>query len=142
MQANVVRLFNTYGPGMRHDDGRHPGDGLRCPGWPALVIHGDGSQTRSFCYVSDLVALSMVIHDDPDGEIFNIGNPHEITVRELASTSLDLTETDSDLRFTSARPGDPERRRPVIDGSPHAMAGSRGSPFGTGLRRRSRPSAN
>ena len=76
-----------------------------------------GRRRGSFCYVSDLVAaLSMVIHDDRlDGEIFNIGNPHEITVRELATHIVDLTETDSDLRFTSARPGDPERRRPVIE---------------------------
>ena len=82
-----------------------------------LVIHGDGSQTRSFCYVSDLVAaLSTVIQDEKlDGEIFNIGNPHEITVRELAEHIFELTESDSELRFTSARPGDPERRRPVID---------------------------
>jgi dTDP-glucose 4,6-dehydratase len=118
VQANVVRLFNTYGPGMRHDDGRVIPEMISAAltGRP-LVIHGDGSQTRSFCYVSDLVAaLSMVIHDDRlDGEIFNIGNPHEITVRELATHIVDLTETDSELRFTSARPGDPERRQPVID---------------------------
>ena len=103
---------------MRHDDGRAIPEMISAAlAGRALVIHGDGSQTRSFCYVSDLVAaLSMVIHDDRlDGEIFNIGNPHEIAVRELATHIVDLTETDSELRFTSARPGDPERRRPVIE---------------------------
>ena len=118
LQANVVRLFNTYGPDMRRDDGRVIPEMISAAlaGQP-LTVHGDGSQTRSFCYVSDLVAglMSVLSDEDLDGEVMNIGNPHEITVRELAHEITDLTGSTAALRFTSSRPGDPERRRPVID---------------------------
>jgi dTDP-glucose 4,6-dehydratase len=118
VQANVVRLFNTYGPDMRPDDGRVIPEMISAAlAGRSLVVHGNGMQTRSFCYVSDLVAgLTHVLLDDViDGEIFNIGNPHEITMRELAEHIVDLTGRSGELSFTSARPGDPERRRPVID---------------------------
>ena len=118
IRANVVRLFNTYGPAMRRDDGRVIPEMISAAlaGRP-LVVHGNGMQTRSFCFVSDLVDALLHVLLDPalDGEVLNIGNPHEITVRELAQHIVELTETDWQLRFTSARPGDPERRRPVID---------------------------
>jgi nucleoside-diphosphate-sugar epimerase len=118
VRANVVRLFNTYGPGMRRDDGRVIPEMISAAlaGRP-LIVHGNGMQTRSFCYVSDLVDGLLHVLLDPtlDGEVLNLGNPHEITVRELAQHIAELTETDGTLRFTSARPGDPERRRPVID---------------------------
>ena len=85
VRANIVRLFNTYGPRMRIDDGRAVPELMTAAieGRP-LVLHGDGSQTRSFCYVTDLVdGLLRVAEDaDIDGEIFNIGNPDEITIRE------------------------------------------------------------
>jgi dTDP-glucose 4,6-dehydratase len=103
---------------MRRDDGRVIPEMVSAAlaGRP-LTIHGNGSQTRSFCYVSDLVAgLVHIISDGSiDGEIFNVGNPHEITVRELAEHILEATGSASELRFTSARPGDPERRRPIIE---------------------------
>jgi nucleoside-diphosphate-sugar epimerase len=117
-QANVVRLFNTYGPSMRRDDGRVIPEMVSAAlmGRP-LTIHGNGSQTRSFCYISDLVAgLIHVIGDSElDGEIFNLGNPHEITVSELSEHVIELTGSSSEIHYTSARPGDPERRRPIID---------------------------
>jgi dTDP-glucose 4,6-dehydratase len=117
-QANIVRLFNTYGPSMRRDDGRVIPEMVSAAlNERPLTIHGDGSQTRSFCYVSDLVAgLIHVLRDEAiDGEIFNVGNPHEITMRELAEHIIELTGSSSGVRYTSARPGDPERRRPIID---------------------------
>jgi len=118
LRANVVRLFNTYGPDMRRDDGRVIPEMVSAAlaGRP-LTIHGDGSQTRSFCYVSDLVRGLKHILLDPelDGEVFNVGNPHEITVRELAEHIVELTASRGGLRYVDARPGDPERRRPVID---------------------------
>jgi nucleoside-diphosphate-sugar epimerase len=118
IRANVVRLFNTYGPAMRRDDGRVIPEMISAAlaGRP-LVVHGNGMQTRSFCYVSDLVEGLLHVLLDPalDGEVLNIGNPHEITMRDLARHITELTESDGELRFTSARPGDPERRRPVID---------------------------
>jgi dTDP-glucose 4,6-dehydratase len=118
VRANVVRLFNTYGPDMRRNDGRVIPEMVSAAlaGQP-LTVHGNGQQTRSFCYVSDLVRGLMHVMLDPelDGEVFNLGNPHEITVRELAEHIMDLTGNHGELRFTSARPGDPERRRPIID---------------------------
>jgi nucleoside-diphosphate-sugar epimerase len=118
VRANVVRLFNTYGPGMRRHDGRVIPEMVSAAlaGRP-LPVHGNGTQTRSFCYVSDLVAgLLHVLEDrELDGEVFNVGNPAEITVRELAERIVELTGRRSDIHYTSARPGDPERRRPVID---------------------------
>lgn len=118
VRANVVRLFNTYGPRMRRDDGRAIPEmmGAALEGRP-VVIHGNGTQTRSFCYVSDLVAGLTHVLLDPvlDGEILNIGNPDEITVLELAETILRLLGAEGAIEFVEARPGDPARRRPVID---------------------------
>ena len=118
LRANVVRLFNTYGPRMRPDDGRAIPEmvGAALEGRP-LRVHGDGTQTRSFCFVSDLVAgLTHVLLDpELDGQILNIGNPAEISVRDLAETILRLVDRDGSVEFIEPRPGDPGRRRPVID---------------------------
>jgi dTDP-glucose 4,6-dehydratase len=117
VHANVVRIFNTYGPRMRHDDGRVVPELMSAAleGRP-MIVHGDGSQTRSFCYVGDLVEglLHVLLDDTNDGEIFNLGNPHEITIRELAHEIRRLAGTGSDIEFQPRRPGDPERRRPDI----------------------------
>ena len=117
IRANIVRPFNTYGPAMRRDDGRVVPEMISAAldGSP-LTIHGDGLQTRSFCYVSDLVAgLCHVILDEAaDGLIMNIGNPREITMLELAKRIVHVSAGDGELRHLEARPGDPERRRPVI----------------------------
>jgi nucleoside-diphosphate-sugar epimerase len=118
VQANIVRLFNAYGPSMRRNDGRVIPELLSAAlsGRP-LTVHGNGTQTRSFIYVSDLVAgLEHVIKDaEIDGEVFNVGNPREITMLQLAEQILEVTGSSSAIEFTSARPGDPERRRPIID---------------------------
>jgi nucleoside-diphosphate-sugar epimerase len=118
IRANVVRFFNAYGPRMRRDDGRVIPEMISAAvdGRP-IVIHGDGTQTRSFCYVSDLVSGLKHVLLDPniDGQVFNIGNPDEITVRELAETIQRLLGADSQLEFVERRPGDPNRRRPIID---------------------------
>jgi nucleoside-diphosphate-sugar epimerase len=117
VRANVVRVFNTYGPHMRANDGRVIPEMVNAAlaGRP-LVIHGDGLQTRSFCYVSDLVAglLNVVVDPELDGEIFNLGNPEEITVRALAEEVRRITSSPSVLVFEQARPGDPSRRCPDI----------------------------
>ena len=137
IRANVVRLFNTYGPAMRRDDGRVIPEMISAAlaGRP-LVVHGNGLQTRSFCYVSDLVDGLLHVLLDPtlDGEVLNIGNPHEITMRELARHITEITETDGQVRFTSARPGDPERRRPVIDRINDRYGWEPRVPLGEGLR--------
>ena len=118
LNATIVRIFNTYGPRMRSDDGRVMPEliGAALAGRP-LVVHGDGSQTRSFCYVSDLVAALATAGLDTaaDGEIFNIGNPAEVTIRELAEAIRDRVDPGLPITSSPARPGDPERRRPIID---------------------------
>ena len=113
--ARIARIFNTYGPRMRPDDGRaiptFVGQALR--GEP-LTIHGDGSQTRSFGYVDDIVdGLHRLLLSDCQTPV-NIGNPGECTVRELAEQVIAACGSDSTIRFVPAPPDDPARRRPDI----------------------------
>jgi dTDP-glucose 4,6-dehydratase len=118
VRANIVRPFNTYGPNMRRDDGRVIPEMISAAldGRP-LTVHGNGQQTRSFCYVSDLVeGLMLVLLDRRiDGRVFNIGNPQEISMWDLAQRIVDITGSEAGIRSSDARPGDPERRRPIID---------------------------
>lgn len=115
--TKIVRIFNTYGPSMRANDGRVIPEllGAALDGRP-LRLHGDGSQTRSFMFVSDLVEALVRIGLDPamDGDIVNIGNPVEVTVRELAETIRELFAPRIALEFEPGRPGDPQRRQPDI----------------------------
>jgi nucleoside-diphosphate-sugar epimerase len=117
VRATIVRVFNTYGPRMRFDDGRVIPEllGNALAGRP-LVLHGEGSQTRSFCYVTDLVSglLDVSLDQRNDGEIFNIGNPSEITIRQLAERIRDVVNPDLPIVSTDGRIGDPARRRPDI----------------------------
>jgi len=117
LNAAIVRIFNTYGPGMNIDDGRViPAFISAAVAGRPLPLHGDGEQTRSFCYVSDLVeGLLMVSLDwDADGEGFNIGNPHEITILELARQVKQATGGDGCLAYLPRGTDDPARRRPDI----------------------------
>ncbi len=117
VRANIVRIFNTYGPRMRPDDGRVIPEMLSAAIEDrALVLHGDGNQTRSFCYVDDLVEGLLHVALDPlaDGEVFNLGNPAEITMRELADAIREIVRPDARLVHVDPRPGDPGRRRPII----------------------------
>jgi nucleoside-diphosphate-sugar epimerase len=117
LRANVVRLFNTYGPRMRRDDGRAIPElvSAALDGRP-LPVYGDGRQTRSFCYVDDLVRglLAVALDDAIDGEVFNIGNPTETPIGDLAERVRALIDPRLELAFVAARPGDPARRRPDI----------------------------
>lgn len=117
LKVRIARVFNTYGPRMQPDDGRvisnFISQALRNED---LTILGDGSQTRSFCYVSDLVegVLRLGAGDTLDGEIINLGNPGEFTVLQIAQKVLDITKSKSGLRFLDAGIDDPMRRRPDI----------------------------
>jgi dTDP-glucose 4,6-dehydratase len=117
VRSTIVRVFNTYGPGMRRDDGRVIPELMSAAiAHRPLVVHGDGSQTRSFMYVSDLVEGLVRIGLDPrsDGEVFNLGNPHEITIRELAELVRDLLAPGERIVSVAAREGDPRQRKPDI----------------------------
>jgi len=117
VRAAIVRVFNTYGPVMRLDDGRVVPEFLAAAlaGRP-LPIQGDGTQTRSYMFVSDLVdgLLHVATDEDLDGLVLNIGNPHEITVRELAERLLAIMGSSVGTELVPARPGDPQRRCPDI----------------------------
>jgi dTDP-glucose 4,6-dehydratase len=115
VNTGIVRIFNTYGPGLRPSDGRVVSNFVAqaLSGEP-LTIYGDGRQTRSFCYVSDLVeGLLRMLMSDEAGPV-NLGNPNEISVLELARIILDLTDSASAFEFRPAPPDDPATRRPDI----------------------------
>ena len=115
LQTRIVRIFNTYGPRMRLNDGRalpaFIGQALR--GEP-LTVFGDGSQTRSFCYVDDLIeGIYRLLNSDYASPV-NIGNPHEITIREFAEEIQALTGTDQPITYLPLPQDDPKQRRPDI----------------------------
>ena len=117
VNASIVRIFNTYGPRMNINDGRVvPAFIAAALAGKPLPVFGDGMQTRSFCYVDDLVAALLLVAGDPsaDGEVFNIGNPHEITMRELAQTIADCAGSHGALEMLPPAPDDPARRKPDI----------------------------
>lgn len=113
--TRIARIFNTYGPRMRFNDGRaFPTFIRQALTGEALTIFGDGSQTRSFCYVEDTVeAVVRLLHSDYHLPV-NIGNPEEISVRELAEEVLALSGGDGKIRFCELPQDDPVRRKPDI----------------------------
>ncbi len=117
VDIRVVRIFNTYGPNMRPDDGRVVSNFItQALQNRPITIYGDGSQTRSFCYVDDLVAgifAAMNCPADLTGP-FNLGNPNEFTVLELAQLITDVVQSSSELKFVELPLDDPKQRRPDI----------------------------
>jgi len=117
MDTRIVRIFNTYGPRMRPDDGRAiPQFTSQALAGEPMTVHGDGSQTRSFCYVDDLVdgIVRLLMLEQPFHEPVNIGNPNEMTVLEMAELIKELTGSTSDIKFTERPVDDPNVRRPDI----------------------------
>jgi dTDP-glucose 4,6-dehydratase len=117
VDTRIVRIFNTYGPRMRPDDGRAiPQFISQALAGDPMTVHGDGSQTRSFCYVDDLVdgIVRLLVVEPPFHEPVNIGNPSEMTVLEMAGLVKELTGSQSDIKFTERPVDDPSVRRPDI----------------------------
>lgn len=121
VNTGIVRIFNTYGPRMRANDGR-----VVCTfiseaieNQP-LTIQGNGKQTRSFCYVSDLVPGIIALAFTDEHMPVNLGNPHEMTVMELARKVIALTGSKSEIQSVPPRPGDPRQRKPDISRA-HAL---------------------
>jgi len=115
LSTGIVRIFNTYGPGLRPADGRVVSNFLAqaIAGEP-LTVYGDGTQSRSFCYVDDEVAGILALFDSDIVEPVNIGNPDEFTVLELAQLTVEMTGTTSEIVFRPLPEDDPTRRRPDI----------------------------
>lgn len=117
LSVKVVRIFNTYGPRMHESDGRVVSNFImQALRGEDITLYGDGSQTRSFCYVSDLIEAMMRMMGTPDeitGPV-NIGNPVEFSIRELAETIIDLTGSKSRLVTAPLPQDDPKQRQPDI----------------------------
>lgn len=115
VDTRIVRIFNTYGPRMRPHDGRVVSNFIvqALQGEP-LTLYGDGSQTRSFCYVDDEIEGIYRLFLQGDAQPMNIGNPHEFTVRQLAEVVLELTGSSSPLTFQVLPEDDPKVRQPDI----------------------------
>ena len=129
LKTHIARIFNTYGPRMRLDDGRViPNFICQALKGEPLTVYGDGSQTRSFCYVDDLVdGLYRLMMSDENKPI-NLGNPNEITINQLAATINRLTDNQAGIQILDDRraPADPQRRQPdisrakrILDWEPH-----------------------
>ncbi|MBB4954841.1 UDP-glucuronate decarboxylase [Agrobacterium vitis] len=138
VNIKVARIFNTYGPRMREDDGRVVSNFIvQALNGRDLTIYGDGTQTRSFCYVDDLVdglVRLMNTSDTVTGPI-NIGNPIETTVLELAKLILDLTGSTSQLLHAGLPSDDPHRRRPDIEMAKTILSWTPTTPLSMGLKR-------
>jgi dTDP-glucose 4,6-dehydratase len=111
----IARIFNTYGPRMRAFDGRAIPTFMRqaLEGKP-ITVFGEGKQTRSFCYVSDLVGGLIALAESDEHMPVNIGNPCEYTILQLAETIIDVTDSESEIIFNSLPVDDPMQRRPDI----------------------------
>lgn len=118
IDVRVIRIFNTYGPRMQKDDGRVVSNFIMAAiGGTPFNIDGDGSQTRSFSYVDDLVEgmTKAMFMEGTKGEIFNLGNPNEFTIKALAEEIIKLTGTKSEMVFSGKfREDDPMKRQPDI----------------------------
>ncbi len=113
LNAAIVRIFNTYGPRMRPDDGRViPEFCARALQGEPLIVHDNGEQTRSLCFVADLVDGVLRLFESDLREPVNLGSPDERTVLELAHIIRDLAGSRSEIHHAPARPEDPRRRRP------------------------------
>ena len=115
VDTRIVRIFNTYGPRLQIDDGRVISNFMKqALLGEDLTVYGDGSQTRSFCYVSDEVAGILALAKSEERWPTNIGNPSEFTILECAREVLDITGSDSKIRFEPLPQDDPKQRRPDI----------------------------
>jgi len=115
LDVGIVRIFNTYGPRMRPDDGRAVptfiSQALR--GQP-VTVHGTGNQTRSLCYIDDLVRGILLLLDSTETGPINCGTEHELSIRELATKIIELTGSSSEVVFVGRTADDPEMRRPDL----------------------------
>jgi len=138
LDARIVRIFNTYGPRSDPDDGRLVPNFIRqaIRGEP-LPVHGDGSQTRSLCYVDDLVQglMRAMFAPDVSGQVFNLGNPDEHTVLEYAEIIREACGSSSEIEWLPAREEEPARRRPDITRAREVLGWQPVTPLRQGLER-------
>ncbi len=111
----ILRLFNTYGPKMKINDGRVVTNFIyQAITGNDITIYGQGNQTRSFCYIDDTVSGILKAMESDNSEVFNIGNPNEITILQLAEKIIELTNSNSEIKFVKLPEDDPMQRKPDI----------------------------
>jgi dTDP-glucose 4,6-dehydratase len=136
VDTRIARIFNTYGPRMRLDDGRvvpnFIGQALR--GEP-LTVYGDGTQTRSFCYVSDLIEGLVRLTFSDEVEPVNLGNPEEMTILEFAQRINAMTGNRAGIVFKPLPENDPRVRRPDISKARRVLGWEPTVPFEEGMQR-------
>jgi UDP-glucuronate decarboxylase len=124
LKIRVARIFNTYGPRMHPNDGRVvPNFIVQALKGESITLFGDGSQTRAFCYVDDMIEGFVRLMDAPDpltGPV-NLGNPHEVTIRELAETIIGITGSRAKITFRPLPQDDPKQRCPDISLAKRAL---------------------
>ena len=136
VDVRIIRIFNTYGPRMRPNDGRVVSNFLvQALADKPITIYGDGSQTRSFCYVEDEVRGILALLDSEYVGPVNIGNPNEFTVLELARKVLEVTGSSSELVYEPLPVDDPTQRQPDISLARRALGWEPQVPLEEGLRR-------
>lgn len=138
VRIKVMRIFNTYGPRMAADDGRVVSNFIvQALRNDALTIYGDGSQTRSFCFVDDLIdgMMALMASDDSVTGPVNIGNPGEFTMKELADLVLFLTESKSEIQMFDLPKDDPRQRQPDISYAKLTLKWEPSTDLVTGLER-------
>ena len=138
VDARIIRIFNTYGPRLNENDGRVVSNLItQCLRGKPITLYGDGSQTRSFCYVSDLVAgiWAAISRENTMGEIFNLGNPQETTIRDFSKLVIELCgSVDSKINNKPLPVDDPVRRKPDISKAKRVLGWEPRIPLKEGLR--------
>ena len=115
LDTRILRLFNTYGPKMKINDGRVVTNFIyQAMTGNDITIYGQGNQTRSFCYIDDTVSGILKAMESDNSEVFNIGNPNEITILQLAEKIIELTNSKSEIKFVKLPEDDPMQRKPDI----------------------------
>lgn len=127
VDTRIIRIFNTHGPRMQVSDGRAvPNFMAQALRGEPLTVYGDGKQTRSLCYVSDLIRGVLAVLENGDELPTNLGNPHEVTMIELAETIIRISGSKSRIEHRDLPVDDPKQRRPditrartLLDWEPH-----------------------
>lgn len=138
LDFRTIRVFNTYGPRMRVDDGRVvPTFLMQALEGEELTVYGDGTQTRSFCYVSDLVHGLLRVGNTPTmaGDVVNLGSTNEITIETLAEHVIEIVDDSLGIRYLSRPASDPDLRRPEIDKATRKLGWKPTVPLKYGLER-------
>jgi len=136
LDVRIARIFNTFGPRMRLDDGRAvPNFIVQSLTRKPITVYGNGKQTRSFCYISDMVdgLMKLMVKDNLSGEVVNLGNPEERTVLDVAILIKDMTNSNSEITFKPLPKDDPIRRKPDITKARKILGWEPSAHFKSGL---------